>query len=36
MDSVSRQGLVAALAEQSEMTIRIWIRYRKSVTPITD
>lgn len=32
IDSVSGRELVAAQAEQSEMTVRIWIRYRKGVT----
>ena len=32
IDSVSGRELVAAQVEQSEMTVRIWIRYRKGVT----
>ena len=32
IDSVSGRELVATQAEQSEMTVRIWIRYRKGVT----
>ncbi|HBR1254022.1 TPA: phage head closure protein [Klebsiella pneumoniae] len=32
IDSVSGRELVAAQAEQSEMTVRIWVRYRKGIT----
>ena len=32
IDSGSGRELVAAQVEQSEMTVRIWIRYRKGVT----
>lgn len=32
VSSVSGRELIAAQAEQTEITVRIWIRYRKGVT----
>lgn len=32
ISSVSGRELIAAQAEQSEMTVRIWVRYRKGIT----